>query len=278
MGGKRYNKGKPRLGLIPPNAELQIGQVFSFGAEKYDDHNWLNGLKYLSILDSLRRHLNSWYRGEELDPESGLSHLAHAATNAVMLLEMSIVRPEFDDRPKILAPKAAGIGGSDNSSSLRHEYFVKDEAVDKETFDAYVAKLNQAYVDSINPTVHVEDEKLDVNNTPSHVDEQIDWLDEHAKDKATTPQRSKHTEGLELPPAPYITLKPVVKPDGTVEVWRAGLLVTEKVQPEQPEYVLPDWVEQVHSGILKCSRCGSQFYKTFLHVHELCVEYERDDT
>jgi hypothetical protein len=34
------------------------------------------------------RHLPAWRGGEELDPESGLTHLAHALANAAFLMEL----------------------------------------------------------------------------------------------------------------------------------------------------------------------------------------------
>lgn len=99
MSGKRRNASKPRLGLIPPYAERAVAEVLTFGAEKYGRHNWQLGLSFIEVLDSMRRHINAWHGGEDIDAESGLPHLAHAATNALMLLELSQLRPSYDDRP-----------------------------------------------------------------------------------------------------------------------------------------------------------------------------------
>jgi hypothetical protein len=37
---------------------------------------------------ALGRHFNAWRSGEEIDPESGLPHLAHVLCNAVFLVEL----------------------------------------------------------------------------------------------------------------------------------------------------------------------------------------------
>jgi hypothetical protein len=46
----------------------------------------------------------AWYSGEDFDPESGLSHLAHAACNLMMLQEFEYTKPLLDDRIKSLLP------------------------------------------------------------------------------------------------------------------------------------------------------------------------------
>ena len=37
---KKFDQGKPRLSLIPRSALIAAGEVLSFGAKKYDPHNW----------------------------------------------------------------------------------------------------------------------------------------------------------------------------------------------------------------------------------------------
>lgn len=82
----RYNDGKPRLGLIPPEIIIGIGQVLTFGAKKYDDNNWKKGLSDENCMSSCLRHLMAYQGGEEYDEESGISHLSHAACNLAFML------------------------------------------------------------------------------------------------------------------------------------------------------------------------------------------------
>lgn len=96
---ERHNTGKPRMGLLPPKALKAVAEVLSYGAAKYQPHNWRKGLPFTEVADSLLRHLFAWLDGEDNDQESGLSHLAHAATNALFLLELQWLHPEMDDRP-----------------------------------------------------------------------------------------------------------------------------------------------------------------------------------
>lgn len=98
MHGKRFNDKKPRMGLLPPYALREVAAVLTSGCEKYGVRNWMLGLSFTECLDSCQRHIASWQMGIDNDAESGLPHLAHAACNLLMLLELSKVRPEFDDR------------------------------------------------------------------------------------------------------------------------------------------------------------------------------------
>lgn len=82
----RYNEGKPRLGLIPPQIIEGIGHVLTFGAKKYDDNNWKKGLSDENCLSSCLRHIMKFQRGEVYDDESGIHHLAHAACNLAFIL------------------------------------------------------------------------------------------------------------------------------------------------------------------------------------------------
>lgn len=87
---KRHNEGKPRLSLIPAEAQIQEAKVWTHGAEKYGESNWekLWGDKTVSVcLDSALRHLLAIQAGELYDEESGLPHAAHVRCNMAMILE-----------------------------------------------------------------------------------------------------------------------------------------------------------------------------------------------
>ena len=86
------------MDLLPPKALNEVARVFSFGAEKYGDHNWRGGLKYSRLIGATLRHVTAWIAGETEDPESGINHLAHAACNILMLLEYTALDLGEDDR------------------------------------------------------------------------------------------------------------------------------------------------------------------------------------
>lgn len=91
---------KNMLQLIPSLAIERIGEVFTYGARKYSGWNWAKGIEYSRLYGALQRHMNAWYRGENKDPETGKSHLAHAGCCLMMLLELEELRPDLDDRPQ----------------------------------------------------------------------------------------------------------------------------------------------------------------------------------
>lgn len=78
---------KIRTDLLPVGPMLAIAEVLTFGAKKYADHNWRKGFKWSRLLGAAMRHLFSFLRGEDKDPETGLSHLAHLGCCVMFLLE-----------------------------------------------------------------------------------------------------------------------------------------------------------------------------------------------
>jgi hypothetical protein len=99
-GGTKYDSGKPRMDLLVPEADEVTAKVFTFGAGKYGDLNWMKGINYSRLHAALRRHVSAWARGVDLDDESGLPHLAHARCCLDMLLYFQEAgRIELDDRP-----------------------------------------------------------------------------------------------------------------------------------------------------------------------------------
>jgi hypothetical protein len=92
------NKNKPRLSLFPMRAFQLAGKVFTFGASKYAPYNWAKGLPHSELMDATLRHLTDYWAGEDNDPESGHSHLAHALCCVAMLLESKARGIGTDDR------------------------------------------------------------------------------------------------------------------------------------------------------------------------------------
>lgn len=98
-GGHKADEGKLRFDLIPPEVEEAIAEIYTKGANKYGERNWEKGLKYMRVYAAVRRHLTSWVKGEDIDPESGEPHLAHAAANLQFLLAFHLRgREDLDDR------------------------------------------------------------------------------------------------------------------------------------------------------------------------------------
>lgn len=95
--GKKYDQNKPPMALIPPEAMLEEAKVWGFGAEKYGQYNFRNGISYTRILSALLRHAEAFNGGEDLDPETRLHHAAHIRCCAAMLIVFKD-RKDLDDR------------------------------------------------------------------------------------------------------------------------------------------------------------------------------------
>lgn len=87
MSGTKNDSGKVRMSLLSSAALTEMAKVMTYGEKKYDAHNWRKGFTWSRIMDACDRHLKAYNDGERVDPETGLSHLAHAACNLMMLLE-----------------------------------------------------------------------------------------------------------------------------------------------------------------------------------------------
>jgi len=135
MTADRYNEGKPKLSFIPISTLYDAAHVFEFGSKKYSVNNWEKGFNWLSVYDSLMRHMSAWRDGEDLDPESGLPHLGHAMCNMIMLSRFKETHPEMDDRynkvseRSILKPK--GKGKITQEQARKAVAVVRDAAIER---------------------------------------------------------------------------------------------------------------------------------------------------
>lgn len=100
MSAVKHDEGKPELALISSDFIEELGLVLSHGKTKYGSHNWRSGFAYSRTASAALRHLFSWISGQDKDPESGLSHLAHCACNIMFLVEFQRRGKGEDDRFK----------------------------------------------------------------------------------------------------------------------------------------------------------------------------------
>lgn len=97
MSAKKFDSGKPKMSLVDPAFVRGMAEVLDFGEQKYGEANWMEGMPWSKLYDSLQRHAHSIAEGEFTDPESGASHFAHAAS-CLMMLEWYITnKPEYND-------------------------------------------------------------------------------------------------------------------------------------------------------------------------------------
>ena len=79
----RYNTGKPKWSLVHMHSLVPMIRVLEYGALKYAPFNWQKPMKRDEVLDSMQRHLAALIDGNELDNESGLTHIGHIMANAM---------------------------------------------------------------------------------------------------------------------------------------------------------------------------------------------------
>lgn len=91
---------KPPLHLIPQPFLVILSKVMNLGASKYGPFNWRSNSVAASVyVAAAMRHIASYYDGEDKDPESGVSHLAHAAACMAILIDAQSAGNLIDDRP-----------------------------------------------------------------------------------------------------------------------------------------------------------------------------------
>lgn len=84
--GRKDDNGKTQYHLLNWKHVDDDAKVLTFGARKYAPDNWkLVENPVERYRDALIRHLTAYMAGEEIDPESGLPHLAHVRVNASFL-------------------------------------------------------------------------------------------------------------------------------------------------------------------------------------------------
>jgi len=85
--GLKFDQEKLRWDLLPVGTVTQIIKVLMFGSAKYSDNNWkkVDMLKQ-RYYNALMRHINAWWEGEKLDPETNMHHLAHAGCCILFLI------------------------------------------------------------------------------------------------------------------------------------------------------------------------------------------------
>lgn len=77
----KHDNQKNMLQLVPPELIFAAGNGVTHGAKKYAPGNWAkgDGFEWSRLYGGLQRHVNAFWNGEDIDPDSGNHHLDHAA-------------------------------------------------------------------------------------------------------------------------------------------------------------------------------------------------------
>lgn len=98
----KNDAGKAPFELLPTAALTEICKVLEFGKKKYAADNWRDhgGFAWRRLIGAGLRHLFAFAGGEDNDPETGFSHIAHLGCCVLFLLEHILKGLGNDDRFK----------------------------------------------------------------------------------------------------------------------------------------------------------------------------------
>ncbi len=80
--------------LLPAKAIDEVVQVLAFGKKKYGANNWMmrdSKEDKQAFMGAALRHIFAWQQGDDVDKETGIDHLAHAACNLLFIQELKYI-------------------------------------------------------------------------------------------------------------------------------------------------------------------------------------------
>jgi Domain of unknown function (DUF5664) len=92
---------KVPMSTIPATVVAELGVAMLEGALKYGRHNYRAiGVRASVYYDAvMARHMPAWWEGEDIDPDSDISHITKAIASLVVLRDAMINGNWVDDRP-----------------------------------------------------------------------------------------------------------------------------------------------------------------------------------
>ena len=91
---------KVALQYLPLQVLMEASLALTEGGMKYGRHNYrVAGVRASIYFDATMRHMFSWFEGEDIDPDSGLSHVTKAISSLMVLRDAMMNDMWSDDRP-----------------------------------------------------------------------------------------------------------------------------------------------------------------------------------
>jgi hypothetical protein len=147
---------KAPLSVVPMNVVHELGIAMLEGARKYGRHNYREaGVRASVYFDATHRHVNAWWEGEDLDPDSGLSHITKAIATLTVLRDCMMQHKWEDDRP----PKVVNALWLSNLNARAADVIVKyADAVDPITeVGQYQAHRSPAPLPALEPVCYTRE-------------------------------------------------------------------------------------------------------------------------
>ncbi len=103
---------KPPLDYLEWGVLDSAARVMKSGADKYGRRNYRDTEILASVyVGALLRHVTAWAAGEDIDPDTGQSHLAHVVANCMVVESAGLAGTLVDDRHEKRSAPAPGTRG-----------------------------------------------------------------------------------------------------------------------------------------------------------------------
>lgn len=144
---------KAPMSTVSAAVMAELGVAMLEGAAKYGRHNYRAvGVRASVYYDATIRHLFSWWEGESIDPDSGMSHITKAIASLVVLRDAMIQDMLTDDRAPVSKNFYAGLNAAAGAILDRHadkdpkHYTIADSELNTEESRAKAARDAKAGV------------------------------------------------------------------------------------------------------------------------------------
>ncbi len=92
------------MSYIPLRVLYGVGLAMYEGCRKYGRHNYrIAGIRASVYADAAAGHIQDWMEGQDIDPDSGLSHIDKAIASLFVLRDGMLGGNWTDDRPPSIA-------------------------------------------------------------------------------------------------------------------------------------------------------------------------------
>lgn len=93
---------KTQLQLIPPAFNVEVAKALQNGSSKYGPWNWRQSrVEVMTYIGAMRRHIDAFLNGEDIDPDSGAHHLGCVAASAAIVIDAAQFGSLIDNRPPV---------------------------------------------------------------------------------------------------------------------------------------------------------------------------------
>lgn len=101
----RVGSAKYRMSCVSSAVMAEVAVAMTEGALKYGRHNYRAAGVLASVnKDAAKHHVDAWWEGQDIDPDSGLHHIVKAIAALTVLRDGMLAKNWIDDRPPVLDP------------------------------------------------------------------------------------------------------------------------------------------------------------------------------